>query len=66
MNAKFYRYNNIILQGRIVELEKKIESKDTTIKMLITLIEGLAKKYKIPLDEERLAAVFLSEENLKW
>lgn len=65
MNAKFYRYNNIILQGRIVELEKKIESKNTTIEILITLIEGLAKRYKIPLDEERLAAVFLPEEDLK-
>lgn len=47
-------------------LNEKIERKDTTIKMLITLIEGLAKKYKIPLDEEHFAAVFLSEENLKW
>ena len=65
MSGDFYKFNSNRLQERVNELEKKIERKDTTIKMLITLIEGLAKKYKISLDEEHFAAVFLSEEDLK-
>ena len=41
-------------------LEKRLERKDTTIKMLVTLIEGFAERYKIPLDEDRFASIYLS------
>lgn len=44
----------------IDSLEKRLERKDTTLKILIALIDGLVKKYKIPLDGEHFAAVFLS------
>lgn len=45
----------------IDSLEERLERKDTTIKMLVTLIEGIVERYKIPLDKDLFTSIFLSD-----